>query len=121
MTRQATSADWLDACNTLAKAARKPHETEAQAFARVTAKGPGAAFLAMHRNPQGRMPADVRVVYKGQQAATAEAQLHRLAVETASTNGQSYEQAMAAILATPEGQQLWQKARNEDPVNACPD
>ena len=120
MTR-ATAADWLDACNTLAKAARKPHESEAEAFARVTAQGPGAAFLAMHRNPQGRMPASVRVVYKGQQAATADEALHRLAVEAASTSGQSYEMEMSRILATPEGLHLWQKSRAEGQSVQCPD
>lgn len=118
---RASAADWLEAAELLAKASRQPNETEAQAFARVTAKGPGAAFLEMARQPQGRMPARVNVVYKGQQAQTAEAKLHAQAVEAAATSGQSYEQEMARILATPDGQQLWQQARNEAPSVQCPD
>jgi preprotein translocase subunit Sss1 len=117
----ATAAQWLEAAERLAKAARRPDESEAQAFARVTASGAGAAFLAMHRHPQGRMPAAVRVVYKGQQAETAEAQLHRLAVDAASTSGESYEVAMSRLLATPEGERLWMQARAEGPSVACPD
>jgi hypothetical protein len=121
MTRQPTAAVWLEAVERLAKAAQQPGETFEAAFARVTARGAGAAFMQMHRAPQGRLPAPVKVVYKASGAETAETQLHRMAVERAATNGRSYEIAMAGILATPEGERLWQKAHDEGPVNACPD
>lgn len=116
-----TAAQWLEAAERLAKAARRPDESFEQAFARVTSKGAGAAFLAMYRQPQGRMPAAVRVVYKDRQAEDAEAELHRLAVEAAATSGESYEQEMSRLLATPEGNRLWQQARAEAPSVACPE
>jgi len=121
MTRPPSSADWLEATERLAEASRQPGESREQAFARVIRKGAGAAFMAMHRQPQGRMPARVTITYKSQQAENAEAQLHRLAVERAAADGRSYEQAMAGILATPEGGRLWQQSRDEGPVNVCPD
>jgi hypothetical protein len=121
MTRQPTAADWLAATERLAKSAQLPGESYESAFARVTTRGAGAAFLAMHRAPQGRMPASVRVVYKATGAETAETQLHRLAVEAASTSGDSYEQAMARLLATPEGEQLWVAAREAEGPRRCPD
>lgn len=117
----ATAADWLDACTRLAKAAQQPNETFEASFARTVSQGAGAAFLAMHRQPQGRMPAQVSVVYKGTAPASAEAKLHRLAVEAASTSKESYEQAMSRILATPEGQTLWQATRDESKARPCHD
>ena len=116
-----TAAQWLEACNKLAAAARRPDESFEQSFARVVKAGAGRAFLEMHRHPQGRLPARVTVVYKGQQAESAETQLHRLAVGSAHATGQSYEICMAELLATPQGLELWQKARAEGPSVACPE
>lgn len=105
----ATSDDWLETLNRLAKAARRPDESEEQAFARVARTPAGKALLEMHRDPRGRIPAPVRVVYKGEPARSAEEQLHRLAV-AAAASGKSYEQAFASILATAEGKRLWAQA-----------
>lgn len=116
MTHPNTSAaDWLDAVEALAKRARQPGESFEQAFARVTAKGPGAAFLALHRDPRGRLPEPVHITRKGDAAEAAEARLHRMAVSKARDSGESYEMAMSRLLATPEGLELWQAARDEDP------
>jgi hypothetical protein len=107
-----SAKDWLAAAESLAKSARRPGETYEAAFARVTAKGAGASFLQMHRHPQGRIPGKLVLKYKGQ-PDSAEAKLHRMAVEAASTSGESYEQAMAKILATREGEALWMQSRAE--------
>lgn len=106
----ATAADWLEAAERLAKADQRPGESFEQSFARVTSSGAGASFLKMARQPQGRIPAPVVVRYKGE-TETAEQELHRMAVARAKAEGQSYEQAMARELATPEGQALWQRVR----------
>lgn len=121
MTRQPTAADWLTAAQSLATASQRPGESFEQAFARVVAKGAGAAFMAMHRAPQGRVPAPVRVVYKGERAENAEAALHRLAITKAASTGKSYEVAMAEALATPEGLALWQAAREAEEPRRCLD
>jgi hypothetical protein len=66
----------------------------------------------MHRNPQGRIPGKLVLKYKGQ-PDSAEAKLHRLAVEAANESGESYEQAFSKILATAEGEKLWMQSRAE--------
>lgn len=113
------AADWLGAMEKLARHAQLPGESYETAYARVLKTGPGKAFYAAHRDPQGRMPAAVRVVHKGEVPATAEAQLHRLAVEASTASGKSYEQNFAAILATPEGRQLWIQARAGEEITWC--
>lgn len=110
-----TAADWLDAVEALAKRARQPGESFEQAFARVTAKGPGAAFLALHRDPRGRLPEPVHITRKSDAAEAAEARLHRMAVSKARGSGETYEDAMSGVLATPEGVALWQAARDAEP------
>jgi hypothetical protein len=107
-----TSKDWLEAAESLAKSAQRPDETFEQAFTRVTAKGAGAGFLHMHRHPQGRIPGKLTLTYKGE-PDSAETKLHRMAVVAATASGESYEQAMAEILATPEGEKLWMQSRAE--------
>lgn len=107
-----SSKDWLEAAEALAKAAQRPDESYEAAFTRVTARGAGASFLQMHRHPQGRIPGKLTLTYKAQ-PDSAETQLHKMAVEAASTSGESYEQAMAKILATPEGEKLWMQSRAE--------
>lgn len=108
----ATAADWLEAAERLAKADQRPGESFEQSFARVTASGQGAVFMKMHRQPQGRIPAPVVVKYAGE-TETAEQELHRMAVARAQADGSSYEQAMAAELATAKGAELWQRMRGE--------
>lgn len=107
-----TSKDWLEAAEALAKAAQRPDETYEAAFARVTARGAGASYLHMHRHPQGRIPGKLVLKYAGQ-TDSAEAKLHKMAVQAASTSGESYEQEMARILATDEGEKLWMQSRAE--------
>jgi hypothetical protein len=107
-----SSKDWLAAAESLAKSAQRPGETYEAAFARVTAKGAGAGFLHMHRNPQGRIPGKLTLTYK-HQTDSAETKLHKMAVEAANESGESYEQAFSKILATPEGEQLWTQSRAE--------
>lgn len=107
-----TSQDWLEAAEALAKSAQRPGETYEAAFTRVTAKGAGASYLHMHRHPQGRIPGKLTLTYKAQ-TDSAETKLHKMAVEAATASGESYEQEMARILATPEGEQLWMQSRAE--------
>jgi hypothetical protein len=115
MTKQPTVTEWLDQVETAARSAQRDGEAFSVAFARVLKAGAGQAFLDMQRQPQGRTPAPVKVLRKSPPAETAEAQLHRLAVEKAATStGTSYEQAFAAVLATPEGVQLWQASRDAE-------
>ena len=106
----ATAADWLQAAERLAKADQRQGESFEQAYARVVSSGAGATFLKMARHPQGRVSAPVVVKYAGQ-TETAEQELHRMAVGEAQASGQSYEQAMSRLLATPEGAALWQRMR----------
>jgi hypothetical protein len=108
-----TSKDWLTAAEALAKSAQRPGESYEAAFARVTAKGAGAGFLHMHRNPQGRIPGKLVLKYRGQ-TDSAETKLHKMAVEAANESGESYEQAFSKLLATPEGEKLWMQSRAED-------
>lgn len=107
-----SSKDWLAAAESLAKSAQRPDETYEAAFTRVTAKGAGASFLHMHRHPQGRIPGKLTLTYE-HQTDSAETRLHKMAAEAATTSGESYEQEMARILATPEGEALWMQSRAE--------
>ena len=107
-----TSKDWLEAAESLAKAAQRPDETFEQAFTRVTAKGAGAGFLHMHRHPQGRIPGKLVLKYKGQTDSAA-TRLHKMAASAANESGESYEQAFSKLLATPEGEKLWMQSRAE--------
>lgn len=107
-----TSQDWLQAAEALAKSAQRPGESYEAAFARVTSQGAGAGFLHMHRHPQGRLPGKLVLTHKGA-TDSAETKLHKMAVEAASTSGESYEQEMAKILASPEGEKLWMQSRAE--------
>lgn len=102
---------WLDLAENLAREQQRENESFAQSFARVTKGGAAAHAIEMHRAAQGRKPAPTRVVAKSAAVEVAEAELHRLAVHKVRDVGGSYEQAMAAILATPEGKNLWAEVR----------
>lgn len=102
---------WLDLAERLANEQRQEGESFAQAFARVTKGGAAAHAVEMHRAAQGRQATAMPALTKGATAEAAEAELHCLAVTKAQHDGRSYEQAMSEILATPEGKNLWAKAR----------
>lgn len=111
MSITAEAQGWLDLAETLASEQRQEGESFAQAFARVTKSGAAAHAIEMHRAAQGRKPPAMPALTKGAAQQAAEAELHRLAVVKARDDGRSYEQAMAELLATPEGKNLWTKAR----------
>ena len=107
------TADWLTLAENLARDGQQPGQSFAQAFAEVTKSGAGRHAMLMHRSPRGRQPRPVHVVEKRPSVAEAEAQLHRLATDRARAEGVSYEQAMAALLASAEGRALWLATRGE--------
>lgn len=111
MSTDTEAQGWLDLAEKLAAEQRQDGESFAQAFARVTKGGAAAFAIEKHRAAQGRKPPIMPTLTKGVGQEAAEAELHRLAVSKAQGDGQSYEQAMASVLATPAGKSLWTKAR----------
>ena len=112
--------EWSSAVEKIAKAAQRPDETFESAYARATASGDGASFLAAQRQaedaeqiaqrgrPRQHEPGEIR---RGQ----IEQALSAAALELATARGISFEKAFSDVLDTEAGRQLYTALRAAAP------
>lgn len=108
--------DWQAGIDRLAKAAQRPGEDFAVAYARVTATGEGAAFLTCLRKAQDTEAAlrrgRPREHHPGAiTRSNIEKALAADALKLATAEGVSFETAFARVLDTPAGVRLYTALR----------
>lgn len=118
--RAGVVSDWSAGIDRLTKAAQRPGETYAAAYARTVATGEGRNFLDCLRKSEDQERTDARgrprkydpgAIQRGQ----IEKALSDAALKVASAQGISFESAFAKVLQTPAGSDLYTALRAAAP------
>lgn len=118
--RAGIASDWTAGIDRLTKAAQRPGESYASAYARVTATGDGRAFLDQLRKAEDAERADARGRPRKYQPgelvrSRIEKALTDAALKVAEAQSISFESAFAKVLQTPTGSDLYTALRANAP------
>jgi hypothetical protein len=116
------ASDWEAGIDRLVRAAQRPGEDYAVAYARTVATGEGRDFLKMQREAEDTERADTRGRPRKYDPgeitrSRIEAALSDAALKVATAKGLSFEQAFALVLKTPAGAELYNDLRTLAPVS----
>lgn len=116
------ATDWQAGIDRLVRAAQRPGEDYAVAYARTVATGEGRDFLKMQRAAEDTERADARGRPRIYQPAAItrskiEEALSAAALKIAAAQGISFESAFGKVLQTPAGAELYADLRAAAPAS----
>jgi hypothetical protein len=117
------ATDWSAGIDRLVRAAQRPGEDYAVAYARTVATGEGRDFLKMQREAEDTERADARGRPRKHQPgelvrSRIEEALADAAMAVAKAQGLSFESAFAKVLQTPAGSDLYTALRALEPESS---